>query len=261
MIAICSDCKESREVKWKPKKGVVCLSCRKKGTATPTGERTKYTRVCNCGDVATVGYKPKGTEMCRQCRGEIQAIEMCGNNVKKDEDKIRYTHFCMMCPSIRVTVDKRKSNLCMDCSRKHARKKKKTITFDFATMKIVGRPKKIYHSTCPSCKDEREISQTNFSLHGGNTKCRSCATRDRTGRPSRAKKKYTKKVSKAVIDREIEKNRVHREAQKTEKQIPKAKLTEKQMMASYLRKNKVTVIPDAVKLSDLGYGSKTGFCI
>jgi len=266
MIAICSDCKESREVKWKPKKGVVCLSCRKKGRQiNPVGERTKYTRVCKCGDVATVGYKPRGTEMCRLCRGREQAKDMCGKNVKRDEDKKRYTHFCMMCPSIRVTVDGRKSNLCRDCSRKHARKKKTTIVFDFATMKMVGRPKKIYHSVCPSCKEPREVSQTNFSLHGGLTKCRSCATRDRTGKPSKVKvrrvvKAKDKKVSKEAIEKVIKLNREHREAQKTRESIPVAKLSEDEMTAIWLSKHSVTVVQDTVRLSDLGVGMKTGFC-
>ena len=263
MKVICPSCHETREVKWKPKKGTVCLSCRKKSRQiNPVGERTKYTRICKCGDVATVGYKPKGTEMCRQCRGKIQAKDMCGKNVKREEDKKRYTHICAMCPSVRVTVDKRKSNLCLDCSRKHARRKKPYIHFDFKEMKI--KTPKRYFSYCTGCDAIREVSQSQFSQYGYNTNCRKHQKRT-TYKKSinqvvKQSKSKDKKVSKEAIEKQIQINREHKEAQKTRESIPVAKLSEDEMTAIWLSKHSVTVVQDTVRLSDLGVGMKTGFC-
>ena len=252
--AVCPDCKESREVKWKPKKGVVCLSCRKKGRQiNPVGERTKYTRVCKCGDIATVGYKPKGTEMCRLCRGKIQAKDMCGKNVKRDEDKKRYTHICAMCTSVRVTVDGRKSNLCRDCSRKHARKKKSYIYFDFKEMKMKA-PKR-YFAYCDVCDGVREVCQSQFSQYGYNNNCRKHAKRKKVNKKSdmqiikEARKKpksKSKEISQASIKRVQEINRDHRKAVEniTEKKpkIIKQKKTDEDMMTEFLKKNKPTII-------------------
>jgi len=257
----CPACHEMREVNWKPKKGTTCTSCRNQSKRkNPIGTRTKYKRVCKCGDVAMVGYKPKGDEMCKLCRGRLQAAAMTGKNTKREADKIRYTHFCQLCPSIRVTVDKRKSNLCLDCSRKHARRKKVKIVFDFNSMKMIGRPDKVYHSICPSCDVKREISQANFSLHGANTKCRSCATKSRV-KTYRKPKKSEKKVSKAAIEKQREINKNHRESVKAKEAKPNQELSNDDMMAIYLSKKKITVVPDVVDFNSLGYGSKTGFCL
>jgi len=265
MTAICPDCNESRTVKWKPKKGVVCLSCRKERTTTPTGERTKYTRVCKCGDVATVGYKPKGTEMCRQCRGELQAKEMCGKNVKKDEDKKRYWYFCLNCPSVRSLVDTRKTKYCGACSKKLARKKQPYIYFDFKEMKM--KVPKRYFAYCDGCHEVREVSQSVFSQYGYNSNCNKHRKRTATYKKSdkQVKKQARelakpKQVSKHAIEKEIEANRRHREAQEQIASIPMAKLTEEEMMAIWLSRHNVTVIADTVQASDLGVGMKTGFC-
>ena len=266
MKAICPLCEKSRTVKWKPKKGVVCKDCRNsKKRINPLGERTKYQRVCECGDVAYVGYKPKGTEMCRSCRGKEQAINMCGKNVKKPEDRIRYTHICMMCPSVRVTLDKRKSNLCIDCSRKHSRKKKPKIYFDFKDMKIkatkryfvfVKNGKDTNH--CDVCDTTREVSQSQFSQYGFHTNCRKHAKRKKKN--TKSTKQAKKEVSKEAIEKQREINKKHREEVQNVSKIAKSKLTDEQMMSKFMKKNSVTVIPDAVKMSDLGIGSKTGFC-
>ena len=261
----CPSCHRPREVKWKPKKGTVCFECRnEKSRINPIGERTKYKRVCKCGDVATVGYKPKGGEMCRLCRGREQAKDMCGKNVKREEDKKRYTHICAMCPSVRITVDGRKSNLCKDCSRKHARKKKPYIYFDMETMTM--KVPKRYFSYCDKCDDIREVTQSQFSQYGYDTNCRKHAKRTKTYKKSamQTAKQYTskdKKVSKAAIEKAIQINRKHKEYHNSEANAkPKQILTNEQMMAQYLSKKKVTVIPDVIRLEDLGVGMKTGFC-
>ena len=254
MKTICPGCSKSREVKWKPKKGTVCLECRtNKSRVNPIGTRTKYKRVCKCGDIATVGYKPKGNEMCRLCRGREQAIDMCGKNVKKEEDKKRYTHICAMCPSVRVTVDGRKSNLCRDCSRKHARRKKPYMYFDFKEMKIKA-PKR-YFAYCNDCDAVREVSQSQFSQYGYDTNCRKHAKRNKKNKKSdmqiikearKSPKSKSKEISQASIKRVQEINRDHRKAVKniTEKKpkISKQKKTDDEMMAAFLKTNKPTII-------------------
>ena len=252
MTAICPSCEKSREVKWKPKKGVVCFECRnEKNRTNPIGERTKYKRICKCGDVAIVGYKPKGTEMCRPCRGALQAKEMCGKNVKKDEDKKRYTHVCAMCPSVRVTVDKRKSNLCLDCSRKHGRRKKPYIYFDFEEMKI--KVPKRYFAYCDVCDATREVCQSQFSQYGFNTNCRKHAKRKKTNKKSdmqivkeARKRPKSKEISEASIKKIRKINREHRKAvdniTKKQKKIIPQKKTDKQMKAEFLKKKQITVI-------------------
>jgi len=251
MTAICPSCEKPRSVKWKPKKGVVCFECRKKRKTTPIGYRTKYTRTCKCGDVAEVGYKPKGTEMCRQCRGEIQAKEMCGKNTKRDKDKKRYTHVCAMCPNVRVTVDSRKSNLCGSCSRKHARRKKPYIYFDFKEMKMKA-PKR-YFAYCDVCDGVREVSQSAFSQYGYNNNCRKHAKRRKMNKKSdmqivkeARKKPKSKEISEASIKKIRKINREHRKemtevANKKLKITPQVK-TNEEMKAEFLKKNTVTVI-------------------
>jgi len=227
--------------------------------------RTKYTRVCiGCGDTATVGYRPKGTEMCRLCRGREQAKDMCGKNVKQEHEKKRYTHFCMMCPSVRVAVDGRKSNLCQSCSRKNARKTVPYIYFDFEEMKM--KVPKRYFAICPDCPEEiatREVTQSMFSQRGTIVRCRKCAAKAKVG--AKYKKTSTqvikqarpkpKKVSKEAIEKEIAKNREHKIAQATPKLITQT-LSDDDMMSAWLSDNEVKLVGDLRDISEvhISYG-------
>lgn len=238
--------------------------------------RTKYKRVCSeCNDIATVGYKPKPGIMCRQCRGKKQAKEMQGKNTKQEHERIRYYYFCMKCSDVRISVAKRKCNLCLNCSRKYARKEKEPyIYFDFKEMKM--KIPKRYFVICPDCPSEiatREVSKSMFSHRGLYVRCKECAikakpktyvkTKEQAIKETRVKHRVSKKASKEAIEREIEKNREHKSNLKNEKKkstTPEQKLTDKEMIDLWLSKNKAVIVPDNITNLQLVTGAKTSFC-
>ena len=200
---------------------------------------SQYLRVCKCGSSKWVGYYPKENQECRQCSASANGYAMSQNNIKRDEDKTLYKHVCSNkdCGAVRWMKSNpasRKTHLCKTCSS----------TRNGTANKDKVRVKKKYEATCPVCKDTREISQTAFSRYGSDTACKKHVVRRKPADPKKKKvyKKSVKKVSKEAIDKAIEINRKHREAQKPIKTKPKQILTEDEMIAKWLRKNKVTVV-------------------
>lgn len=248
----CNQCHKPRELKNKPRNNI-CKKCSSENKrVNPVGGRTKYKRVCECGDIAMVGYKPEGHEKCRSCASRDTAYISIHARWAEDRKKTRYIYFCSMCPSVRIMNSKRKSCLCNDCSKAHSKRKKDYIYFDFVEMKIMNKikAKKRYFTVCPDCPQDtvvaREITQSSFSQYGGNTRCRSCSGKARvktmTGTKSTKTKTKSLGVSKAAIEKIRDINKAHRKAQKPRKVKPKQTLTEDEMKAKWLLKNKPTII-------------------
>ncbi|MEA1892663.1 MAG: hypothetical protein U9N33_08135 [Campylobacterota bacterium] len=146
-----------------------------------------------CEDSQWVRFKPKNGAVCKTCRGKQQKVGMRGKNRKKEEDKIRYYYFCPTCSNIRVIDSKRKSNFCITCTQKKLttfdynfttdeRCERKKYYFDLATLKtkiiciwcdnhFVSSDK---NSTCPSCNKRNliEVGKKYFTI------CKECPSND-----------------------------------------------------------------------------------
>ncbi len=240
---------------------------RSRRTTNSTGNRiSQYERVCACGDVKWVNYKPKDGTLCYTCSGREQAVNMAGKNVKKEEDKIRYYYFCPTCPTINLNVDKRRTNWCGKCSRLYAKKPKDKRYFDMETMKMKIPMR--YFRICPHCPEDDNTKQVPREILGGIKPCvkhkyvdnpealkakeeKRVATRKANSDAGKHKKVYKKtrakiqkKVSNLAIQKQIELNREHRERVDENELIPEQKMTDKEMMDKFLKKNKPSVVID-----------------
>ena len=261
----CLQCKTVRDLKGKPRPRdivKVCKSCsliNKKAATLARGART-WERTCDtCHKTQNLGRKPT-SKTCGLCSSKQTMYNISQSNCKPIKNKTKYVYFCPHCPSVRELKAKRLTANCAMCARVHGKKIPHKIRFDFEEMKMKA-PKR-YFSYCDGCDAIREVSQSQFSQYGYSTNCRKHAKKAKSykKKTTRVIKAKDKTVSRHAIEKEIEKNRLHRESQKKIKPIPMAKLTEEEMMAIWLSKHNVTVIQDTVRLSDLGCGMKTGFC-
>ena len=79
-----------------------------------------YPRVCHCGDVKLLRYKPISGQWCHTCR----SLEL-GKDLSKKRyrgyEKVQYIYFCPTCPTIATRNSVKKSNWCGVCSRKYAK--------------------------------------------------------------------------------------------------------------------------------------------
>jgi len=270
---VCRVCGDKKKVKTdKEASGTICRGCLNK-------DKNGFQRVCvDCGDSKYVDNERDSRALrCKVCSAKEVARKRIGT-ISKVPKKV-YWYFCANCPKVQVKRTKQGGTYCQECNRKQPRKKNRLpITyFDLDKMEIIAPMRHI--RICPHCPSDNNTKTVQVAKLAGIRPCRKHAYIDnpealaekeakrvatrKANRPKHKKvyKKSEKKVSRAAIEKVIKINRDHREAQSVAKPIPKAKLTEKQMMASYLLKNKVTVIKDTIKLEDLGVGSKTGFCI
>jgi len=220
-----------------------------------SGDRVihEYKRVCACGDIKWVTYRPKKGTECRKCASSKLGKAMAKGNRKKESEKVRYKRICSDCGKVDILTanpeNYRKTSLCGHCSssargkanRKHPVKKTK--------------PKKRYFAYCDVCEDTREVSQSQFSQYGFNTNCRKHAKRKKVNKKSDMQiakeagprpKAKSKEISQASIKRIQEINRQHKEAvsnisKKKPKLITQTK-TDDEMMEEFLKSNTVTVI-------------------
>ncbi|MDB4681380.1 hypothetical protein OAE88_00570 [bacterium] len=117
----------------------------------------RYFRCCpECNDVKELTHKPKEGSLCAKCSRIKNITKAAKSNWKRQEDKKVYWYFCPHCPSIRCG-GKRKTSLCGDCSRKHAKR-----SDDY---------QESYTRTCSSCGDVRQVKQKGNS---GNKLCKVC---------------------------------------------------------------------------------------
>ncbi len=270
---ICEICGDKKRVKTAEEAACkLCKSCRSE-------ELTGFQRVCvDCGDVKDVENERDSKALrCKVCSAKEVASRRVGT-ISKVPKKV-YWYFCANCPKVQVKRTKQGGTYCQECNRKQPRKKNRLpITyFDLDKMEIIAPMRHI--RICPHCPSENNTKIVQVAKLAGIRPCvkhryidnpEALATKEakrvatrKANKPKHKKvyKKSEKKVSKAAIEKVIKLNRDHREAQSVAKAIPRAKLTDKQMMASYLLKNKVTVIEDTVDFKHLGLASKTGFCV
>ncbi len=174
-------------------------------------------RVCaNCGDKKEVVYYPTGKELCKSCAYDKFARETILKRYK-NYVHVKYTYICHGCNSVREFKTKRKSNFCTKCSRVWRYKKKHKIYFDFDTMSIIN--------LTPKPKEKKKMD-----IKVG------------VGRPKIDNKKIRRQPSKEAIKQQREINRRHREAVANfTKRPPKPKISEEDMIASWLQTNQPSV--------------------
>ena len=209
-----------------------------------------YERICKCGDIATITYKPKDGAKCRSCASKGR-----GKGVKKPKVELkRHVHYCIKCGTLKHMLypeSKKKTRLCTDCSRSkvgtaNVNKRKRTVLEispeDISKMKEFPRTIRVgtrylYLNICTQC-DEPEYNRTIKSKTSVCGKCRKLNAEQRAEAKNerKASKRVNprKKVSKEAIDKQVRLNRKHKEAVSTKVSIPKAKLTDEEMMKIYL---------------------------
>jgi len=234
-----------------------CMDCSlEKRTIHKDGEKRTYTRVCKCGDIKEVGYKPKGNERCRKCAKKEDAKEMARIRWGK-VGRIRYFYFCPTCPKVSEVTIKRKTSWCGDCSRLYSKTKPSySLEWDYDTMR--------YFRICKHCGDIKQVKQEDKC---GLKACNECRHLEIDKKVANAKRKATneakkkanpkpkvakkpkraeKKINPIALAKVREVNRKHKEEEARKKTKPKvkAKLTDEQMMAKWLKGNKVTKLED-----------------
>ncbi len=205
--------------------------------------RTTYTRICKCGDIATIGYKPKPDTMCRACSAKARLYKTLHARWLEDYKKIRYVYFCPHCPTVVIRDAKKKTALCGKCSRQYSKKKNiPTYEWSYITMR--------YFRVCPDCPENNNIKEVSSQANAGIKKCK----KHKESKPYKKYKrkavvKKDKKVSKVAINKAKEENRKHREAMESLLPTPQQK-SDEELMAEWLKKNKVKVLTPTTKFSD-----------
>lgn len=83
----------------------------------PSGKKYYvYERICQCGDVAWITYKPKADTLCKACSSFKNGSALGPNNIKTEEEKIRYKHTCPICDTVRMLRSRNKTELCKTCN-------------------------------------------------------------------------------------------------------------------------------------------------
>ncbi len=210
-----------------------------------------YLRVCGCGNEKWVSYYPKEGAECCSCAASKVGYTMSQNNIRPKEELKRYERICTGCGATSyLTSDPKKyrsTSLCGDCSRKEIGKAN-------AKPKLFVR-----HCVSEGCDDIEMVSSKANSV---GKMCKSC----RSKLPKKKKANYPKNrksvkvknvVSKQAIDRARAINKEHRE--NAVKATPKKRnpLSEKDMVAKFLKTNKPSVVDDSTEIPH--FVGKAGF--
>jgi hypothetical protein len=212
--------------------------------------RYEYFRICpECEDQSWVSYKPKSNMVkCPSCAKQELAKNMHKANVKQEHEKIKYKRVCVDCGNVKMLANKplapKSEQRCGTCSR----------------VKTGKSNAKIYTRTCIICGDTKQVQGKNAS------KAKYCAAHKhlgvnhdevskqrkktlekngtKTGRKKMCKTlKKSGKVSQQAIDRARAINKEHRDSLDTKevKVIPRATMSDEEMVKEWLKKNKPTV--------------------
>ncbi len=240
----CPQCKEVRQLTEKPRSRAsgVCRKC------ADENRTQKYVRICtDCGDEKVCTSKTQAdSKRCRVCATKLNAIKRT-KRVKKP--KVTYEVECPECLLTRTITTSprvRKSDMCADCSRKLSKKKRDlegNIIRHFRVCKVCGNAKEV--------KSAKNAEVQYCKKH--------------TPRPTGAKRKQVAtykprtKSGKAIVSQQaIEKvrqiNKQHKAIQDEikKKPIPRAKLSNEDMVKAYLVNNTVTML-SSDEPKQLGY--------
>jgi len=223
MLVECPKCHKKREVKKKPREGVVCKDCK----TIPKRSEPLY-RVCEvCGDKNKVkSRKEASKKLCRKCylEKEVKARTRtcidCGDvtvvatsrdakalrckkcsskhiaELRKGKPtsvpKVIYYYFCTDCSDIKISKARVRRTRCGKCSRLAKRLHATRLPyFDFDTMKIVNVPDlEAFVRTCKYCGDKKVMKQKS---QAGLKACKACSNRNKDLKAIEAKRQDTLK--------------------------------------------------------------------
>jgi len=210
-----------------------------------------YTRVCSCGDVATLSHKPVAGQQCRDC---AKGKNKPGPKPKPSSQLKRYTHVCEVCQRVRVSVARPKGKLCGPCSSRKTGIANK------------GKERKMrYIRICPECPEDDNTREVTVKANSGIKLCKKHRIVPQgEGRKQvktyKARTTQVKLASKGGIKAAQELNRKHKEAVANitkEKPIPQKK-TDAEMLKEFFEHSKPSI---EFSYDKIPYAtSKTGSC-
>lgn len=210
----------------------------------------EYFRVCpECEDQAWITYKPKHNMVkCPTCTKRELAKNMHKANIKQEHEKIRYKRVCVDCGDIKMLTNKPKAPLseqrCGTCNRvKTGKSNAKTYT---RVCIVCGDTKQVQSkqaSKAKYCTQHKHMSADQKEA----VKKRQATIKANGSKVGRRKLdrslKKVSNVSQQAIDRARAINKEHRESliEKEKKVIPRATMSDEEMVKEWLNKNKPTV--------------------
>ena len=259
MTTICERCKEPREVSRIRKGNKHCRACsldiiREKINVNnlahrviknPKGRKvSQYLRVCPCGDEKWVGYIPKKNSLCLKCASSKNGYHMSQRNRKEESEKIRYKRICSNpeCGKVDYLLANpekyRTTGLCLSCNGRATGKMNSRGDEDMRYMRI-----------CPECPEDDNTIEVTVKANAGIKLCRKHRKipigKDRKQVDNYIpRKRSIKKESTAAIKAAQQLNRAHKEAIADglkKKKIPEQALSDEDMVAKFLNKNKPSV--------------------
>jgi ribosomal protein S27E len=184
----------------------------------------KYFRICTeCEDQSWVSYKPKSNVVkCSACSRKELAEDMHNANTKQEHEKVRYERVCVDCGDVRIFAAKPKTPVderrCGTCSRRHN-----------------GKSNASKHSNKDSSEEYCDEHEHLLVKKHNKTNA--------VKKPKRRVIPKAKQVSQQAIDRARAINKEHREslASKETEIIPRAVMSDEDMVKRWLENNKPTV--------------------
>lgn len=288
MTTICGQCHKPREVKRKPKAGSVCRPCKHlNDIGKPTKpNRIQAYRICKtCDDKLKIAgttdkidiecmdcYKKQAEDRVRVCVdcGDVKQVESlrdmkslrcfpCNRIFLGKERKgkqttaprIRYYYFCSKCPTISIAKAKRNSTMCQDCARRNPRKLNPKIFLDLNTMETIR-----IESEVILLRQLKKMKPKRIRV-AREKKVRVAKTiKPKKIKRVKARKKPTQNEimnSSQFIDKQREANKQHKEdlvKQKEIVMIPQ-RLSDEDMIAKFLKRNKPSVVDTITKIPHL----------
>jgi len=193
----------------------------------------EYFRICsNCGAGKWMTYRPKQDALCAECA----KTEFIKRHTKKEDEKVKYWYVCPTCPSVRVLSEKRKSNYCITCSRKHSKTIKPYYFFDFEILKV--RTLRVKPKPLPKVKKKKIVTKKKEITKKKTTKAKVDA------KVTKPKKKYARseKIDPITLKKILEINRLHKkeEQEKQAKKVVQRK-SDAEMIADFLKHKEPSV--------------------
>lgn len=174
----------------------------------------------------------RSSGLCKSCAAAKRKIKV---------PKIRHFRICIECQRVDQVGSAKltKNKMCLDCAKKtRLEDSYKRVCVDCGDVKVVKEKKKASHKRCNSCANRIKATIT--------------AAKRKLQSPA-PKKKVIKKgshLNKEAIAKQRELNKKHREEIEASKakEIPMQVKTDQEMIAEYLKNNKITKIPNKYEL-------------
>jgi len=228
---VCCECGDTKEVSYKPKEDTKCRACASIGNTAPTKPKhllIRHTYTCpDCGETRSMKAKCK-SPVCGACNHK----RIGKANKGKTRNNIRYYRICPYCPEEVNTIQVASAiNGGVKPCIAHKFEGREKVTY-------ITKPKKEkpeYFRICPHCPEDANTIQVASSFNSG---VKPCKAHKYVGTEKHKRKLSKKKVYQSVGTDGAKRNKVNiKKPTETTK-----KLTDEEMMATFLATNSITVI-------------------